>query len=344
MAIERPRVLLALSSPSLLERLYRHGSRSRGTAVLDTATNGAQAASMAADLQPQVVLCDEPVLRHPAMRALFASGPDRPACRLALIAEERGRAAIPDLIPISAVLESSMDANTLWQQISLLMAPLEPRFSAPPPAGSAQLLRRIEIPSVPSASAAEPAKVPRTEDPLSTLLQTIQREAGYPRDPVTGVATSPILHRVLAALPALEQPAAVAVIAIWSGPAAAPAREDRITSSLRTIAATLRAHVRHGDLVCRLEEQAFAIVLSHPPSQAPRIPSRLRTALDEVRHSSLADRSGLVVSVGFGFWEPGLPATHPLEQAWRAAMEERDRGSVPPLPGVPPTRQSIRGT
>ncbi|HVA92526.1 MAG TPA: diguanylate cyclase [Chloroflexota bacterium] len=235
-----------------------------------------------------------------------------------------------------------MDADTAARRLHGLLTPPDPRFVAgvtpqPSDGGATRLLRRVVLDPEPEPPLLpDQPQVPRGRDPLSALLQTIQRDRSHPRDTITGLATAATLNRVLAALPAMEEPAAIVVIALWENGLTAPLpRDTHLAGVLRTIAATLRAHVRHDDLVCRLEDQAFAIVLPHPRSNAHQVPRRLRMALDELRRSSLADRSGLAVSMGFGFWEPGLPPSHPLEQAWQAARGDHNRGPMPGPSSVP---------
>jgi hypothetical protein len=337
--MELPRVLLALSSRALAERLNQQWLLAHGIASLGITTEGAEAARWILELQPRVILCDDRIARHPAVQALLAPRSSLSPWRIVLITS--GADAVPEAIPISAILDMNMDADAAAGHLHELLEPVH-ACSAPSPgprsedSGARRLLRRVVLDSEPEVPLLpDQHRTPRGHDPLSLLLQTIQRDQSHPRDRVTGLATGHTLDRVLAALPALEEPAAIVVIALWGKSLAAPVpRDTHPASMLRTMAAILRTHVRHDDLVCRLEEQGFAIILPHPGSNAHQVPRRLRTALDDLRRSSMADRSGPDISMGFGFWEPGLPSSHPLDQAWLAARSDRDRGPAPVPSGV----------
>ena len=341
MAMELPRVLLAFSSRALAERLNQQWLLDHGIISLGITTEGAEAARWIHELQPLVILCDAPMLGHPDLLGLLAQHAARSLRHIVLVTAGAGTEAVPEAIPISTRLDVAMDAGVAARHLhELLEHPTAP--GAPDPAsrsagGTPRLLRRVvldpepEVPPLPDQS-----RIPRGHDPLSLLLKTIQRDRSQPRDRVTGLATGQTLNRVLAALPALEESAAVVVIALWGKGVTAPLPEDTYPAAvLRTMAAVLRTHVRHDDLVCRLEEQGFAIILPHPGSNAHQVPRRLRMALDDLRRSSLADRSGPAISMGFGFWEPGLPGSHPLEQAWKAARSDRDRGAPSMPSGFP---------
>src|SRR6185437_15012700 len=338
MAMELPRVLLAFSSRAVAERLNQQWLLDHDIISLGITTEGAEAARWILELQPGTILCDDHILRHPDLLGLLAQQSTRSLCRVVLVTPDSGTEVVPEAIPISASLDMNMDAGAAARHLHELLEPPTSRVTMgpspqPESGGTQRLLRRVvldpepEVPLLP-----DQPRIPRGRDPLSILLQTIQRDKNHPRDTVTGLATGHTLDRVLAALPALEEPAAVVVIALWGKGATTPLPLDmHPAATLRTVAAILRTHVRHDDLVCRLEEQGFAIILPHPGSNAHQVPRRLRTALDNLRRSNLADRSGPAISMGFGFWEPGLPSSYPLEQAWRAARSDRDQRA----PAVP---------
>jgi hypothetical protein len=92
---EFPPVLLALSSSSLLEQL-------RGSWLLEpripgwgVTAEGADAARWLVAFPEGVAFCDVSMLRHTAIRSLFAGPAAPPVCRIVLVATEDGLALVP---------------------------------------------------------------------------------------------------------------------------------------------------------------------------------------------------------------------------------------------------------
>jgi hypothetical protein len=166
----------------------------------------------------------------------------------------------------------------------------------------------------------EPCKHTRIDNPLIERIRQLQGDPGHPRDQDTGLTTIHLLTQIVAALPALNQPATIAVVALRTTAPSDPLKPDEhLARPLRTLAAGLRVHLREDDLICRLNGPAFAMVLSHPSSSAAPLARRLRDMFDAVRHVALRDRADLTAQLGLGFCAPGAAPAQPLARAWRAA-------------------------
>ncbi len=319
MATEFPPVLLALSSASLLARLHQSWLLDHDIPVLGVTTDGAHAARWIVEAPAQLALCDAHILRHAAVQAVFASPSGPPTCRIVLVVAGAGTAAVPDSLPICAVLEPDMDPGVVAHHLRMLAASPNGRpLLLPTPTHEAKVgLEQDE------AGRQEVLKRPRAQDPLTVLLRDLQGDPDRARDRVTGLATSRTLTGVLTALPALNQAATIAVVALRSRKAGEPldadVEEQQLARPLRAIAAGLRAHLRRDDLVCRLNGPAFAVVLSHPPDSASPLARRLRGVLDALQRLALGERSTLAVKIGFGFCEPGAATAPSLARAWQAA-------------------------
>jgi GGDEF domain-containing protein len=320
MATEFPPILLALSSASLLARLHQSWLLDHDIPVLGVTTDGADAARWMVELPAQLALCDAHILRHAAVQTVFASPSRPPTCRIVLVVVGAGAAAVPDLPPVCAVLESDMDPHVVAHHLRTLAAlPNGRPLLLPTPAYEAKVGPRQED----EAGRPEDPKRPRAQDPLTLLLRDLQGDPDRVRDRVTGLATSRTLTGVLTALPALNQAATIAVVALRPRKAGEPLdadeEEQQLARPLRAIAAGLRAHLRRDDLVCRLNGPAFAVVLSHPPDSASPLARRLRGVLDALQRLALGERSTLAVKIGFGFCEPGAATAPSLARAWQAA-------------------------
>jgi GGDEF domain-containing protein len=324
MVTEFPPVLLALSSASLLGRLHQSWLADTGFPVSSVTTYGVDAARWMREVPAGIALCDDRVLRHAAVRSLFAPPIELPVCRIVLVAIGAGAAMVPEEIPVCAVLEPDMESDTVVHQLRMLGAAQDhPLFlsSSDQQALFASYEGTIEPERDPSVQE-EAAKHPRLNDPLTELLRKLQTESGYLRDRVTGLATSHVLKYVLTTLPALNQAATIAVVAIRARTAGASLKPDeQLARPMRVLAAGLRAHLRQDDLVCRLNGPAFAVVLSHPPDSAPQLARRLRDVLAAVERVALGESAQLTARIGLGFCAPGTAAAQPLARAWRAATE-----------------------
>jgi hypothetical protein len=325
MVTEFPPVLLALSSASLLGRLHQSWLVDKGFPMSSITTYGVDAAQWMREVPGGIALCDDRILRHEAVRALFAPPVTLPVCRIVLVAVGAALVMVHEDIPVCSVLEPDMDADTVVHQLRMLGAPEQgrPLFVSnsgqqavcPPYEITIEAERDISVRKV-------APKHPRLNDPLTELLRKLQTESGYLRDRVTGLATSHVLKCVLTTLPTLNQAATIAVVAIRGRTAEAPLKPDeQLARPMRVLAAGLRAHLRQDDLVCRLNGPAFAVVLSHPSDSAPQLARRLRDVLAAVERVALGESTQLTARVGLGFCAPGAATAQPLARAWRAATE-----------------------
>jgi GGDEF domain-containing protein len=159
---------------------------------------------------------------------------------------------------------------------------------------------------------------------LKGMLRSLQEDAVHERDPLTGLPDNRALELVLSAVPAVNQPAAVVVLDVWS-PLGAVGNLDAQKALLHSVGSALRVNVRRDDLVCYVKDMMFAVVLPGvEPLTAARPLHRLRLAMEYVRQPAHQRVQRLSMAVGVGFWHPNTPSTDPFEQGWRAMVAERD--------------------
>jgi diguanylate cyclase len=159
---------------------------------------------------------------------------------------------------------------------------------------------------------------------LLMLMQSSRSEEGT--DAVTGLGNKRTLGMALRALPNVNLPAAVVVVDLWyrlgTAPPTAALMQDAM---LRAVGGTLRATVRQGDLICRLDGLTFAIVMPGLDKTTMAVPlQRIREAMSRLRLAPNEGSSEPLVAIGTGFWEPGLPPAHPLEVGWQAMLAQRE--------------------
>ncbi|MGH2411884.1 MAG: diguanylate cyclase domain-containing protein, partial [Chloroflexota bacterium] len=100
--------------------------------------------------------------------------------------------------------------------------------------------------------------------------------------------------------------------------------EVETQATLHSATGVLRSNVRHHDLVFHLEKMSFAIVMPGMTAAiAARSLQRLRKALDSFRQSTARRPHELSVSMGIGFWEPGMPTAYPLQEGWQSMLADR---------------------
>jgi GGDEF domain-containing protein/DNA-binding NarL/FixJ family response regulator len=222
------------------------------------------------------------------------------------------------------------------------LPPSLPGDSAPPPLRSTELLNEdgtMVLPTMPYQTQTmrqtrgfEDRRHIRKarHDRLAEVLLTMQSSRAVEGlDSITGLGNKRTLGMALRALPSVNLPAAVVVVDLWyrlgTAPPTATIMQDAI---LRAVGGTLKATVRQGDLICRLDGLTFAIVMPGLDKTTMSIPlQRMREAMSRLRLAPGERGSEPLVAMGVGFWEPGLPPAHPLEVGWQAMLAQRDGGT-----------------
>jgi len=166
-----------------------------------------------------------------------------------------------------------------------------------------------------------------THETLTAILQSMQtREDQEQRDTLTGLPNKRALGMALNSLPRANQPAAVMVVDIWhTKQQPMPNEVTPASGVIRKAGHILRANVRQGDLLCRLDGLTFAIIMPGVDRTSSASPvRRLRNALTMLRLSLDPDEGEPAVSIGVGFWGQGQPPAFPLQRAWESMIAERE--------------------
>lgn len=337
-------VLLAISSPLVRMRLRHALQTDPRFRIANVATDPAHAVEQIEAVQPELVVCDERMLQDPSVATLLQSRRAGAAHKVVLIAGNTRAYQREGGVPLVAVLPIDLPAEELSDRLydagvakpkadparqkPQRVTGMEHRFMiADDPQRAAQTtplstgnLGRPQVANRRTRSA--------LSDQLAAVLRNVQSDnSGQQRDPITGLTNTRGLGLALRALPNVNQAAAVVVIDLWyATDALVPANVAQQHAFMRGVGALIRANVRQDDLVCRIDGMSFAVVLPGiDPATAAFPTHRLRGALRGLKLPGSRSNDGLLIAMGLGFWQPGLPAAAPLDEAWQAMLSQRRR-------------------
>jgi DNA-binding NarL/FixJ family response regulator len=349
-------VLLALSSPLTRRALRAVLQRAAGIAVVGETDDVTQVVQLAVSLRPDIILCDERLSVDLTVASLIKAQPResmRP--RFVLVAANPSGVRALDSSSFAAILPLSLTESEWSQRLAAAMA--SESQTAPPPVVGMQdrftivgehttperpgswstttlagaPTRPIEAPGRTGTGQVRPVqtsrperrKAPLTQEQQTALLHLRPGTGQQVRDATTGLANIHALELALLELPRFNLPAALVVVGL-AYPRRQPPSATAVLPILRIVSAMLRANVRQEDLVCYLDQLAFAILMLGVERQTIAKPlRRIRAALREIdmpATSGLESRTAL----GTGFWEPGLPPEHPVRTGWQAMLRDRD--------------------
>ena len=356
-------LLVAVTQPMQRVRLRSLGSET-GLALVAEAATGMQAAELALEFNPDLILCDEQILNDPATELFCLRRKADNISRFVVVTS--GTTAPPSKrnIPISGVLPVNMPPSAMREQLLAIyrtpmqrgrgirqddllpkvITGLEDRFVivSNPDLNASQNLSDQPAEAMYGAvsAAVEPVPAHATmrlsrdagrrrssalRDRLETLLAEAKSETHQQgeRDSVTGLPTSKVMGRALKALTDAGCPSAIVVVQIWSTtPRAIDSRV--ITAAFRSTSGALQANVRRGDVVCRLDDMTFAVVMPglERESDIPAV-DRICTAVDGILQNHRSDDRNIRFATGTGYWSPPMSPTEPFEEAWRGMLANR---------------------
>jgi GGDEF domain-containing protein len=349
------RILVAFQDPSTRDRIRALLAGEQNMTVVADADSGLETLARAVEHEVRTIVGDVAVVGDPAVEAEVASYVDRVGCKVILATTSTADEMYSGSIPITATLPldlpdkalgvlmrfalrsavsagrtkpvmsaTSTRARDLWPQLDGTLADRRAgsRAAAPRRRSSAANGGPAPEPSLSRGDTRRPVEAEMAE--LKGMLRSLQEDAVHERDPLTGLPDNRALELVLSAVPAVNQPAAVVVLDVWS-PLGAVGNLDAQKALLHSVGSALRVNVRRDDLVCYVKDMMFAVVLPGvEPLTAARPLHRLRLAMEYVRQPAHQRVQRLSMAVGVGFWHPNTPSTDPFEQGWRAMVAERD--------------------
>jgi GGDEF domain-containing protein len=161
---------------------------------------------------------------------------------------------------------------------------------------------------------------------LSERLAATVHHLEQQKDSVTGLFNTKVLGGSLRTLAEVGYQAAVLVVHFWyRSSTGAPLAFGIEPRTIRTAAALLKTNVRHQDVVCRLEDFSFAVVMPGIAAEtAPGAVQRVLAALNRLTGSQDGADAVLEVAHGIGYWAPPMTAAEPLDQAWRSMVADRN--------------------
>lgn len=346
------RVLLAMSSRLLRARFQQLLSQMPDITVIGEAVDGAQAAYQARQGRPDFVLCDPRMLEESALAALFALGPDKVPFKVVLVAAHALMPQHQGIVPVTAVLSADSSGEAILARLRQLAGAVQAR-PAPPmvgmrerfmiaepnplaqgdldrnatsrlPGAADQLVRSLSAPTDLLTRRLDRTDTPRRDEAIQARIADILGGGTPHGDSATGLRGIDDLSNSLRALPRTNHPAAILVVDVGFPHSSHPSEADQ-QNVLRSATAVLRANVRHLDLVFHLEEIAFAVLMpGMEMATSARSLRRLRGALDNFRRPNARRPEILRVAMGIGFWEPGMPPAHPLQQGWQGMLADRN--------------------
>jgi hypothetical protein len=330
--------------------------RAAGIAVVGETDDVTQVVQLAVSLRPDIILCDERLPIDLTVASLIKAQPResmRP--RFVLVAANPSGVRVLGSASFAAILPLSLTESEWSQRLAAAMA-AESQTEPPPVPGMQDRFtivgdhaglerpgswntttlagaptRPIEAPRGTGTGQMRPVqtgrperrKAPLTPEQQTALLHLRPGSGQLVRDTTTGLANLHALELALLELPRLNLPAALVVVGL-AFPRQQPPSATAVLPILRIVSAMLRANVRQEDLVCYLDQLAFAILMIGVDRQTIAKPLlRIRDALREIEMpatSGVATRTAL----GAGFWEPGLPPEYPVRTGWQAMLRERD--------------------
>ncbi|HVA89514.1 MAG TPA: diguanylate cyclase [Chloroflexota bacterium] len=348
-------VLLAITSPLLRLRTRSALMETSGIELLGEAVNGAQAAHQARQCRPRFLLCDARMLDEPDLAALFALGKDKAPFQVVVVAANAVMPQHGGIVPVAAVVSGEISGEALLDRLRALIGAHEASLAPPPMVGmrdrfmvvgegtqaphgwqsnptvrlvgpTEQLVRSLTAPTDLLTRRLDRTQAPRRDEAVQARISAVLSGGSQRKDSVTGLPGPDDLSDTLRALPTANHPIAVLVVDISFPPAPVPG-EAALQATVHSATGVLRSNVRHHDLVFHLEKMSFAVVM---PGMEASISAhslrRLRTALDAFRQPTARRPQELRVAMGIGFWEPGMPPAHPLQQGWQGMLADRRHG------------------
>lgn len=350
-------VLLAFGSALTRRAVSATLGRAEGVVVVGETDRLASLPRMVASLQPDLILCDEPISLATVLPATpyAKGGAKRP--QLVLVTTNPNSVRVAPDSGIVLVLPLNLPAQEWGRRLASAIAagtaPL-PAPTARPVAGMEKRFMVVEQPedapprSVTDALAnatngattqplfssnwlveepVAPARTSRLERRSVPLTQFAWRKvtsglSTEVRDATTGLSTVRVLDLAMLELPKLNLPAAVLMIGVHFLQQPQP-NNAAAAPVLRLVGVLLRANVRQGDLVCFLDRLAFAVVMLGVDEDSILVPlQRIREALLDI--GQLGNQlSAPRAALGTGFWKPGTPLEQPIRSAWQAMVRER---------------------
>jgi hypothetical protein len=328
-----------------------------GIEVVGEAFDGPQAAYQIQQSRPHIVLCDDRMLDKPEFSALFALGADRAPCKVVVVAANGMMAQHNGIIPISGVVSIEIAGEALLARLQDIlgvgrarpaqrpMVGMRDRFmiaepnplarttrrESPPttrlPGPTNQLVRALMTPADLLTRRLDQTQVPRRDEAVQDHIFMVLGGNHQRRDGLTGLPGTDDLSATLGALPTANHPLAILIVDVGF-PGMPPPVEADLHAALHSATAVIRTNVRTSDLVFHLEGISFAVVMPGLEANvSARSLRRLRNALDQFRLPNSRRTRELFVSLGIGFWEPGMPPAHPLQQAWQNMLADRNNES-----------------
>lgn len=334
------RVVLALSSTLQRARVRAYLERASGIVLVGEASTAAQMVQLALAQHPHLLLCDIHILLDPLLDELRA---DLPQIKAALISTD-GVHVTPSSAPVPVIgyLPLNLESDQVAPRLSSLIAGWGPRgttggLSPVREPARTDLSNRFTI--VENAPA---VRVPATTGPLhdeasyrgterrhlgpsqaglTALFTALVREGGSAlRDGLTGSANTPALTQALTFLPRVKCPTAfisVDVRQLLEGQAGD-------STALRRAAAAIRANVRQSDLVCRVDDTSFVLLVPGLDAATQQgFLKRLRVAIPQALPvtASLVNLDARKVVVGVAFWEFGVAPLDALAHSRQALRQ-----------------------
>jgi diguanylate cyclase with GGDEF domain len=325
-----------------------------GIEVVGEAFDGPQAAYQIQQSRPHIVLCDDRMLDKPEFSALFALGADKAPCKVVVVAANGMMAQHNGIIPVSGVVSIEITGEALLARLHGILgvgrgrtgsrpmvgmrdrfmvaepnplAGTTPRESSPTtrlPGPTNQVVRSLMTPADLLTRRLDQSRVPRRDEAVQAHISAVLGGDHQRRDSLTGLPGTDDLSTTLGALPTANHPSAILIVDVGF-PGLPPPAEADLHAALHSATAVLRANVRHNDLVFHLEGISFAVVMPGlEATSSARSLRRLRNALDQFRLPNARRDRELYVALGIGFWEPGIPSAHPLQQAWQNMLADRN--------------------
>ncbi len=356
-------LLVAMSQPMQRVRLRALGGQV-GLAVVAEAATASQATQLAAEFNPDLILCDAQILNDPATALFCRQRRADNISRFVLVSPGAAAPADPTTVPVSGVLAASLSPGAMRQRLldiystplkqrnsrgqveqqpkdvsgladRFMIVPQQSSQSAQAAPGDTKTLGELDAaraaPEAPSVAAGRRRRSP-PRDRLERMLADAKvevRQSGE-RDAVTGLPTAKVMGRAMQALNEAGCPSAILVLRLWSANTMSLDRQT-VNGALRSTSGALQANVRHGDIVCRLDDLTFAAVMPGlEPQQDPQPIARIRRAIDGILEGHRADGLEIRLATGSGYWSPPMNPNEAFEQAWKNMLESRrGRGTAP---------------
>jgi hypothetical protein len=333
-------VVLAISSPILRARLASWLKDVAALQVVGEAETGAQVADIVAVAAPAFVLCDRLMLADPELAEILTFLGRKP--EFIMIAVNNENPPSHTVVPVAQTISYNVRGSELARRLGAnpdlsFAAANEPPagkvldFSLHSPGHSSPERRVSSVRTMPrearSAKATQTGRLlsaPKLR--LASALLALQLNPWhYPLDAVTGMVGPAALEKALSILQEVQHPSAFIEIEVRDPEGNMFRADDADPAMLRHMALSIRATVRHYDLLCRTAAATFTLVLPDllEDAAATRL-QQLRLALGSVCLAHLDTNGPPQVHITAGFWLPGMDPAQVLSQCRRS------------MPGKPP--------